>query len=65
VSRKDAKRQRKESFCFALQKKGRDILTENELSKDIVDAAIKIHRALGAGLLESVYEVVLAHELES
>jgi GxxExxY protein len=40
-------------------------LTENELSKDIVDATIKIHRALGAGLLESVYEVVLAHELES
>ncbi|MCK4983309.1 MAG: GxxExxY protein [Victivallaceae bacterium] len=40
-------------------------MTENELSKDIVDAAIKIHRALGAGLLESVYEVVLAHELES
>jgi GxxExxY protein len=40
-------------------------VTENELSKDIVDAAIKIHRALGAGLLESVYEVVLAHELES
>ena len=40
-------------------------MTENELSKDIVDAAIKIHRALGAGLLESVYDVVLAHELES
>ena len=40
-------------------------MTENELSKDIVDAAIKIHRKLGAGLLESVYEVILAHELKS
>jgi GxxExxY protein len=29
-----------------------------------VDAAFHIHRTLGPGLLESVYEVVLAHELE-
>jgi len=29
-----------------------------------VDAAVKVHRALGPGLLESVYEVVLARELE-
>jgi len=36
---------------------------ENEIAKEIVDAALKIHRALGPGLLESVYEVVLAHEL--
>jgi GxxExxY protein len=31
----------------------------------IVDAALKVHRALGPGLLESVYEVCLAHELGS
>jgi GxxExxY protein len=40
-------------------------MTENEVSKTIVDSALKIHRALGPGLLESVYEIVLAHELRS
>jgi GxxExxY protein len=38
-------------------------MTENELSKIVVDAAFKIHTTLGPGLLESVYETVLAHEL--
>ncbi|MDL1983051.1 MAG: GxxExxY protein [Deltaproteobacteria bacterium] len=38
-------------------------MTENEIAKIVVDAAIKVHRALGPGLLESVYEIVLAHEL--
>ena len=38
-------------------------MTENEIGKEVVDSAVKIHRALGPGLLESVYEVVLAHEL--
>jgi iron complex transport system substrate-binding protein len=33
------------------------------LAAILVDACIKIHRELGPGLLESVYEVVLAHEL--
>jgi GxxExxY protein len=37
---------------------------ENALSKIIVDAAYKIHVTLGPGLLESVYESVLAYELE-
>ena len=36
---------------------------ENEISGDIVDAAYKVHTRLGLGLLESVYEAVLAHEL--
>src|SRR5262245_24757609 len=39
-------------------------MTENEIAKVIVDAAYKIHVALGPGLLESVYETVLAFELE-
>ena len=39
-------------------------MTENEIGKIIVDAAIQIHRELGPGLLEKVYEVVLAYELE-
>ena len=38
-------------------------MTENEIGKIVVDSAIALHRALGPGLLESVYEVVLAHEL--
>lgn len=32
-------------------------------ARQIVDSAIKVHRALGPGLLESVYEKCLAHEL--
>ena len=36
----------------------------NKISGTVVDAALKIHRILGPGLLESVYEAVLAHELE-
>jgi GxxExxY protein len=39
-------------------------MDENEISRHIVDAAIAIHRELGPGLLESVYEAVLAHELQ-
>src|SRR5262252_1960210 len=37
--------------------------SENELSKMILDAAFKVHTKTGPGLLESVYEVTLAHEL--
>jgi GxxExxY protein len=39
-------------------------MNENELSRVIVDAAFKVHTTLGPGLLESVYETVLAYELE-
>jgi GxxExxY protein len=39
-------------------------MTENELASIIVDAAFKIHTTLGPGLFESVYERVLAYELE-
>jgi GxxExxY protein len=38
-------------------------MTENELSKIIVDISYKIHTRLGPGLLESVYETILFHEL--
>jgi len=38
-------------------------MTENEISREIVDAAYRVHVALGPGLLESVYEAVLAYEL--
>jgi len=38
-------------------------MTENEIATQIVDAAYKIHTTLGPGLLESVYEAVMAEEL--
>ena len=38
-------------------------MTENELAKIVVELCLKIHRALGPGLLESVYEEVLCYEL--
>lgn len=39
-------------------------MTENEIGKIIVDCAIKLHMDLGPGLLESVYERILAKQLE-
>ncbi|MCL4502666.1 MAG: GxxExxY protein [Deltaproteobacteria bacterium] len=33
------------------------------IAREIVDAGFKVHSALGPGLLESVYEICLAHEL--
>lgn len=36
---------------------------ENEIAKIIVDCAFKIHKTLGPGLLESVYQAALAYEL--
>lgn len=39
-------------------------MTDNEITKEIVDSAYKIPTKLGPGLLESVYETVLAWELE-
>ena len=40
-------------------------MNENLIGKEVVDAAVQVHRELGPGLLESVYEVVLAKELEN
>ena len=39
-------------------------MTENEIGKIVVDTALQVHRELGPGLLETVYEIVLAHELQ-
>ena len=36
---------------------------ENEISEKIIGAAIEVHKILGPGLLESVYEEALCHEL--
>ncbi|MCC7168245.1 MAG: GxxExxY protein [Rhodospirillales bacterium] len=37
---------------------------ENDISRIVVDRAIKVHSALGPGLLESAYEACLAFELD-
>jgi GxxExxY protein len=39
-------------------------MTENEIGTIVVDTAVAVHRRLGPGLLESVYERVMAHELK-
>jgi GxxExxY protein len=36
---------------------------EDEIGRHVVDVALKIHRSVGPGLLETVYEVILAYEL--
>ena len=39
-------------------------MTENDITGIIVDCCLRIHKTLGPGLLESVYEELLAHELK-
>jgi GxxExxY protein len=39
-------------------------MQENEIGKNIIDIAINIHRETGPGLLETVYEVILADQLQ-
>ena len=38
-------------------------MNENDVAKIVVDAAFKVHTTLGPGLLESAYDLALAHEL--
>lgn len=38
-------------------------VTENDIGGVLIDCSMKVHTALGPGLLESVYEICLAHEL--
>jgi GxxExxY protein len=38
-------------------------MTENEIGQVVINLALKVHSALGPGLLESAYEVCLVHEL--
>jgi GxxExxY protein len=40
------------------------MLRENDIAATIVDAAYKVHRTLGPGLLESAYETILVYELQ-
>jgi GxxExxY protein len=40
-------------------------MNEHVIGKEVIDAAVKLHRELAPGLLETVYEVVLAKELQA
>jgi GxxExxY protein len=50
-------------LCVLCVSKRRPPVTLNELTSAIIGAAIKVHRTLGPGLLESVYRKCLAYEL--
>ncbi len=39
-------------------------MTENEIAKIVVNTSLKIHKDLGSGLFESVYETILANKLQ-
>ena len=39
-------------------------MTENEIGSIVLESAIKVHKRLGPGLLELIYEVALCHELK-
>jgi len=41
-----------------------NIMTENKIGKIVVNTAINIHKNLGPGLFETVYEVILANKLK-
>lgn len=45
------------------QARQEEAMSEDEIGTHVVDAALRIHWELGPGLLETVYEAVLAHEL--
>lgn len=68
TKREDARTQgRKEDQeqSFASSRPGALALNENQVSRQIVESAIEVHRTLGGpGLLESVYEEALVWELQ-
>jgi len=53
-----------DDFIFATLRLCERKMHENEIAKVIVNAAYKIHTTLGPGLLESVYEAIMAYELQ-
>jgi len=38
-------------------------MTENDIARQVLDAAFRVHTRLGPGLFESVYEVIMDYEL--
>jgi GxxExxY protein len=41
-----------------------DVADDDPLTREIIGAAIEVHRFFGPGLLESIYEKALTHELQ-
>jgi GxxExxY protein len=58
----DVEKKNNEGFRQIVMSLDLDAETER-IATSIVDSALKVHRALGPGLLESVYEACLSHEL--
>lgn len=52
-------------FHKAASLKEEKVMTENEISKIVIDAGLKVHRTLGQGLYETVYEQCLEYELKN
>ena len=50
-------------FLNALRTSAVNKATDNELTSNVIGAAIEVHRALGPGLLETAYQSCLSHEL--
>ena len=46
------------------RREGAKGMKENDIAKELVDAAYKVHTTLGPGLLETVYEAAMCHELK-
>jgi hypothetical protein len=46
-----------------MNRRGAEARREDEVTESVIGAAIRIHRALGPGLLESAYEECLCYEL--
>jgi GxxExxY protein len=46
-------------FCYRVG------MTENEISKVVLDSVFKVHTKIGPGILESIYEKALARELQN
>lgn len=63
MSRRDAKTQSPKNNGNTNEMRIMEKQNENEISKIIVDTCFQIHKQLGPGLLESVYEEILYYEL--
>ena len=61
--RHEEKRMKMTDNIPVLRHDGFDDVLER-IATDVVDASVKLHKRLGPGLLESVYEAILARELE-